>query len=271
MATSALPVEAPLSPEPSVPSQFAHIYKIFCDLNDLPWVSTAVTRTVDFDPTNSERARAAGTAGPGISWYTGQLRDLDLLGGGSSSSTRKLTAPSGHSLGSPEGSNATLGPHNGSGSVASSSEGGKYPSPDGTRTSSACIFCSPVRAVTSTSLPLSLHLHAMPTLPQPPPLTSSTSPLLSPSRSSQHNGGAEKFSSQSSPIPSPSTLHSRQPNGAAEQVSPQPSAQSNFSRQPYLYMVTIPPRYLPSQVEPSRPMQMQPAYVTPYPPLSPPV
>jgi hypothetical protein len=144
--------------------------------------------TVDFDPTNSERARAAGTAGPGRSWYTGQLRDLDLLGGGSSSSTRKLTAPSGHSLGSPEGSNATLGPHNGSGSVASSSEGGKYPSPDGTRTSSACIFCSPVRAVTLTSLPLSLHLHAMPTLPQPPPLTSSTSPLLSPSRSPQHNG-----------------------------------------------------------------------------------
>ncbi|KAH9966954.1 hypothetical protein BGW80DRAFT_1462285 [Lactifluus volemus] len=263
----ASPVEDP--PEPSVPSQFARIRKFFRDLNDLPWVSPTVT--VDFDPTNSERARAAGTAGPGRSWYTGQLRDLDLLGGGSSSSTRKLTAPSGHSLAPPQGSNATLEPHNGSGSAASSSEGVS------THLPTAHVqppHAYPVPPFALSPQPLYLYpftYHAMPTPPQPPPPTSSSSPLPSPSRSRQPNGGAEKLSPQSSPFPSPSTSRSRQPNGPAEQVSPQPSGQSDFSRQPYLYMVAIPPGYLPGQVDPSRPMQMQPAYVTPYPPLSPPV
>jgi hypothetical protein len=265
----ASPVEAP--PEPSVPSQFARIRKFFRDLNDLPWVSPTVT--VDFDPNNSERARAAGTAGLGRSWYTGQLRDMDLLGGGGSSSTRKLTAPSGHSLGPVQGSSATLAPHNDPGSAASSSEG--------VSTHLPAVHVHPPQAYPVPPFALSpqpLYLypfpyHAMPPPPQPPPPppppTSSSSPLPSPSRSGQPNGGAEKVSPQSSPFPSPS--RSRQPNGAAEQVSPQPSAQSDFSRQPYLYMVTIPPGYLPSPVDPSRPMQIQPAYVTPYPSLSPPV
>ncbi|KAH9954789.1 hypothetical protein BGW80DRAFT_390693 [Lactifluus volemus] len=218
------------------------------------WVSTTVT--VDFDPTNSERARAAGIAGPGISCYPGQLRDLDLLvGGGGNSSTRKLTAPSGHSLGPPEGLNAILGPHNGSGSAASSSEGGKYPSSDGTRASSACIFCSPVRTVTLTSLPLSFHLprHANTVAATAAHLANVTIAIAITLTSAQWGRREVVAAIVTVSIAIDIALASAEWCRRAGIAG-----QSDFSRQPYLYMVAIPPGYLPSQVDPSRPMLMHP-------------
>ncbi|KAI0246965.1 hypothetical protein BJV78DRAFT_1249740 [Lactifluus subvellereus] len=217
------PVDPP--PEPTIPSQFARIRKFFRDLNDLPWVSPNVT--VDFDPADSKRARSGGS---GRSWYTGRLHDLDLLDGGGSS-TRGLTAPSGHSLGPAPGSSATLAPRHGSGS-ASSSEGASAHLPAAHALHS---HLCPIPQLALSPQPLYLYPAAYHAMPPPPP---------------------------SAPLP-PSP--SRQPNGT-EQVSPQPSGQSDVPRPPYLYVVAIPPGYLPSPVDPSRPIQMQPAYLPPYPP-----
>ena len=220
------PVNPP--PEPSVPSQFARIRKFFRDLNDLPWVSPNVT--VDFDPT--QRAGFARSGGSGRSWYTGRLHDLDLLGG-SSSSTRILTAPSGHSLGPAPGSSTTLAPRHGSGS-ASSSEGASAHLP---AAHALPPHSCPIPQLALSPQPFYLYptaYHAMP--PPPPP---APSPMVS------------------SPL--------RQPNGT-EQVSPQPSGQSDVPRPPYLYMVAMPPGYLPNPVDPSRLIQMQPA-PPPYPPV----
>src|SRR5258708_4072939 len=103
------------SPEPSVPTQLSRVAKFFRDLRDLPWISPNVT--VDFDPTNAERARYVHTEGSGKSWYTGHLEDLDLLAGGSG--TRRLTTPSGHplghSLGPAPGSRGAVDPFEGTG------------------------------------------------------------------------------------------------------------------------------------------------------------
>ncbi|KAI0295912.1 hypothetical protein B0F90DRAFT_1748359 [Multifurca ochricompacta] len=218
----ASPVEPP--PEPSVPSQFARVGKFFRDLNHLPWVSPNVT--VDFDPTDSERARYARSRSSGRSWYTGQLHDLDLLGGGSSS-TRRLTAPSGHTLGPAPGSSATLAPHHhhGSGS-ASSSEG-------------ASAHLPAAHALPSSSYPYPVPQLALP--PQPFYFYPAAYPTMA-------------------PLPPPPL---RPPNGA-EQGSPQSSGHSDVPRQPYLYVVAMPPAYMTGPVDPSRPMQ--PAYGVPYPP-----
>ena len=109
------------SPEPSVPAQLSRVARFMRDLRNLPWISPNVT--VDFDPTEGERARYAHTQGPGKSWYTGHLQDLDLLAGGPG--THRLTTPSGHAFGPAPGSSATLAPPPGSGSASNSSEGGE--------------------------------------------------------------------------------------------------------------------------------------------------
>ena len=107
------------SPEPSVPTQLSRVARFMRDLKNLPWISPNVT--VDFDPTDAEQARYAHTQGPGKSWYTGHLQDLDLLAGGSGA--RRLTAPASHAFGRAPGSSATLAPIHGSGSGSNSSEG----------------------------------------------------------------------------------------------------------------------------------------------------
>ena len=205
------------SPEPPEPSQFARIAKFFRDLNNLPWVSPKVT--VDFDPTDAERARYTHAQGSGKSWYTGHLQDLDLLGGGSS--TRKLTAPSG-SLGPAPGSSATFAPLHGPGS-ASSSEGSQHV-PTGPTFPS---YPYPVQTLALPPHPL--YYYPYPGMPPPPP---------------QH---------QQSPLAR-----------APEQVSPQLSGNSDVPRQPFLYVVAMPPGYAPGSVDPSRPMQ--PAFGVPHPP-----
>ena len=222
--------EIEASPEPSVPSQFARIGKFFRDLNNLPWVSSNVT--VDFNPEDPGHGRHSHTRGTGKSWYTGHLDDLDLLGGGGgSSSTRRLTAPSGHSLAHAPGSSATLAPrHQGSGS-ASSSEG------------------------VSTHLPAS---HAGPGFGLPP---SSYPPYAVP-----------QLAMPSQPLYFfPATYPAMQPQppqglgpgtNGVDQVSPQSSGHTDpgVPRQPYFYVVAMPPAYVGGPVDPSRPMMPQPQY-----------
>jgi hypothetical protein len=217
-------VETP--PEPSVPSQFARIGKFFRDLNNLPWVSSNVT--VDFNPEDPRRgSQSHTTRGTGRSWYTGHLHDLDLLGGGAnSSSTRRLTAPSGHSLAHGPGSSATLAPAQGSGS-ASSSEGASthLPAPHavpgfGFPQSSYPPYTVPQLAMPSQ--PLYFFPGSYPAMqPQPPP--------------------------PRGPGPGPS------PNGA-DHASPQSSGNSDpgVPRQPYFYVVAMPPAYVGGPVDPSR-------------------
>ncbi len=207
------------SPEPSVPTQLSRVAKFFRDLRDLPWISPNVT--VDFDPTNAERARYVHTEGSGKSWYTGHLEDLDLLAGGSG--TRRLTTPSGHplghSLGPAPGSSATLAPFHGSGSASNSSEGA------------------------------SGHLPMAPTLP-PYPYPVQT--LALPPQPLYY-------------YPYPAMPPPQQPlAGAPEQVSPQTSGNSDVPKQPFLYVVAMPPGYTAGPMDPSRPMQ--PPFGVPYPP-----
>jgi hypothetical protein len=224
--------------EPSAPSQISRVARFFRDLNNLPWVAPNIT--ADFDPTDAERGRNAHLRGPGKSWYTGHLHDLDLLeGGGGGSSTRRLTAPSGNSFGRAPGSSATLAPQHGSGS-ASSSEGAvsahhlpTAPAPQG----------YPYTVPTLALPPQPLYLYPYPAL-QPPPLQPQPQP-------------------QKSPQPSPPHA----PDGTTEQtqVSPQLSgslSQSGVPGQPYYFVVAMPPGgYVPGPVDPSRPpMQMQPAF-----------
>ena len=224
--------------EQSAPSsQFSRVARFFRDLNNLPWVAPNIA--IDFDPTDAERGRNALTRGPGKSWYTGHLQDLDLLdGGGGGSSTRRLTAPSGHSFGRAPDSSATLAPQHGSGS-ASSSEGASThhlpsaPAPHG--------YPYPVPTLALPTQPL--FLYPYPAL-QPPP---------------------QQPQAQAQKSPQPSPAHA--PDGTfAEQaqVSPQLSgsqSQSGVPGQPYYFMVAMSPPggYMPGLVDPSRP-PMQPAF-----------
>ena len=222
------PVEPP--PEPSVPSQFARVGKFFRDLNSLPWVSPNVT--VDFNPVDSGRGRHSHPRGTGRSWYTGQLHDLDLLGGGAGgSSTRRLTAPSGQSLAHAQGSSATLAPAQGSGS-ASSSEGASTHLP------------APHVGHGFGVPPSSYPPYAMPQLAMP------SQPLY--------------FFPASYPQPPPPRGPGPGPNGM-DQTSPQSSGNSDpgMPRQPYFYVVAMPPAYVGGPVDPSRPMMQ---YGAPYPP-----
>ena len=226
-------VESP--PEPSVPSQFARVGKFFRDLNNLPWVSSNVT--VEFNPEDSGRGRQVPTRGTGRSWYTGHLHDPDILGGGvvGGESTRRLTAPSGHSLAHAQSSSATLTRGQGSGS-ASSSEGPSthLPAPHagvgfGIPPSTYPPYAVPQLAMPSQ--PLYFFPAAYPAVqPQPPP------PPRGPS-----------------------------PNGTAHQTSPHSSGNSDpgAPRQPYFYVVAMPPAYVGGPVDPSR--QMMP-YGVPYQP-----
>jgi hypothetical protein len=204
--------------EPPASSQLPRIAKFFRDLNNLPWVSPNVT--VDFDPTEAERSRHTHVRGPGRSWYTGHLDDLDILGGGSSS--RIPIAPSSHSLGPAPGSSATLAPHHGSGS-ASSSEGA---SAAHLPTAHAHHYKYPFPVPTLALPPQPLYLYPYPAVPQQPP-------------------------------------PARKPDGT-EQMSPQSSGHSDAPQQPYLFVVAIPPGYMTSPVDTSRPMQ--PASSVPHPP-----
>jgi hypothetical protein len=218
------------SPEPPEPSQLSRIANFFRNLNGLPWVSPNVT--VDFDPTDTERAHYAHAQGPGKSWYTGQLRDLDLLGGGGLS-TRRLTAPSGHSLGPAPGSSATLAPIHGSGS-ASSSEG-----PSAHLPAAPTLPSYPYPVHTLALPPHPFYLYPYPAMPPPP---------------------QQQQQQQQPPL-------ARVP----EQVSPQSSGNSDVPRQPYLYVVAMPPAmppgYMPGPVDPSRQMQQQqPTFGVSYPP-----
>ena len=217
-------VEPP--PEPSVPSQFARIGKFFRDLNSLPWVSSNVT--VDFNPEDAGRGgHSHPIRGTGRSWYTGHLHDLDLLGGvAGGSSTRRLTAPSGHSLAHAPGSSATLAPAQGSGS-ASSSEGASTHLP---AQHAAPVFGLPpssyppytVPQLAMPSQPLYFFPATYPTMPQPPP--------------------------QRAPGPGPGLS----PNGAGP-TSPQSSGNSDgVPRQPYFYVVAMPPAYVGGPADPSR-------------------
>jgi len=229
------PVES--TAEPSAPSsQFTRVARFFRDLNNLPWVAPNIA--VDFDPTDAERGRNAHLRGPGKSWYTGHLHDLDLLdGGGGGSSTRRLTAPSGNSFGRAPGSSATLAPQHGSGS-ASSSEGASAhhlpsaPAPHG--------YPYPVPTLALPTQPL--YLYPYPAL-QPPPLQPQPQPQKPP---------------QPPPVHAPDGTYAEQ-----AQVSPQLSgsqSQSGVPGQPYYFVVAMPPGgYMPGPVDPSRP-PMQPAF-----------
>ena len=212
------------SPEPpSVPTQLSRVARFIRDLKNLPWISPNVT--VDFDPTDAERARYAHTQGPGKSWYTGHLQDLDLLAG--DSNTRGFTTPSGHAFGPAPGSSATLAPPlHGSGSASNSSEGA------------------------------STHLPTAPSLPQYPyPVQTLALP--------HHPLYYYPFTAMPPP-------HQQQPQQqpiphAPEQVSLQSSGNSDVPKQPFLYVVAMPPGYAPGPVDHSQPM-MQPTYGVPYPP-----
>lgn len=198
------------SPEPSVPTQMSRVAGFFRDLRNLPWISPHVT--VDFDPTDGERARYAHTQGTGRSWYTGHLQDLDLLAGDS----RRLTRPSGHAFGPAPGSSATLAPPHGSGSASNSSEGA------------------------------STHLPTAPTLP-PYPYPVQT--LALPPQPLYYY-----------PFPGMPSLQQQQQQQqpmahAPEPVSLQSSGNSDIPKQPFLYVVAMPPGYAPGPVDPSRPMQ----------------
>ncbi|KAF8274690.1 hypothetical protein EI94DRAFT_1712890 [Lactarius quietus] len=224
-------------PEPSGHSQITRIGKFFRDLNNLPWVSSNVT--VDFKPEDSGRARHSHSRGTGRSWYTGQLHDLDVLGGGAAdSSTRRLTAPSGHSLAHAPGSSATLAPAHGSGS-ASSSEGPSTHLPA-------------QHAAPSYGLPPSLYPpYAMPQVQMP-----SQPVYFIPAT---YPGGMQ-------PQPTPPRGPGPGPN-LADQASPQSSGNSEpgVPRQPYFYVV-MPPGYVGGPVDPLRPMMQMQYGAVPYPP-----
>jgi hypothetical protein len=235
--------------EPGAPSsQFARIAKFFRDLNNLPWVAPNVT--IDFDPTDAERARNAHAPGAGKSWYTGHLHDLDLLdgggGGGGVTSTRGLTAPSGHSFGRAPGSSATLAPQHGSGSP-SSSEG-----------ASAHLPSAPTQHA---------YPYPVPTLALPPqPFYFYPYAAMQPHLQSQ----LQVLKPQQQQQPQPQQQSPHVPEGTcAEQVSPQLSSQSDIQRQPYLFMVAMPPTamppggYMPGPVDPSH-TPMQPAFGVPF-------
>jgi hypothetical protein len=223
-------------------SQFARMVRFFRDLNDLPWVAPNVT--VDFDPTDAERARSAHTRGPGKSWYTGHLEDLDILGGGGSTrSPRGLVPPSAHPFVRAPGSSTTLAPPHGSGS-ASSSEGASAnhlpsaPAPQ--------MYQYPVPTLALPPQPF--YLYPYPTL-QPP--------LQQPPKPQQSQSQLQQQPQQP-----------QQP----EQVSPQLSGQSDIvqRQQPYLFMVAmsppaaIPPgSYMPGPVDPSQ-TPMQPPFTPPF-------
>ena len=213
------------SPEPEEPSQFTRIAKFFRDLNNLPWVSRNVT--VDFDPTDAERERYEHAQGSGKSWYTGHLQDLDLTGG--DSSRRRLTAPSGHSLGHAPGSSATLAPFHGSGSV-SSNEG-----------ASAHLPAAPIPP----SYPYPVQTLALP--PHPFYLY----PYTTIPQQQQQQQQEQEQEQKQQPL-----------ERAPEQLSPQSSGNSDVPRQPFLYVVAMPPGYMPGPVDPSRPMQFGPPYTS---------
>src|SRR6266403_4959 len=216
------------SPEPSMPTQLSRIARFFRDLRDLPWISPNVT--VDFDPADAERARYAHARGPGKSWYTGHLQDLDLLAGGSN--TRRLTAPTGHPLGPAPGSSATLAPIHGYGSASNSSEGASAHLP------------------TAPALPP--YPYPVQTLALPPhPFYFYPYPAMQPLQQQQQQ-------QQQQP---PMTVGA----GAPEQVSPQLSGNSDVPKQPFLYVVAMPPGpgYPPGPMDPTRPMQ--PPFGVPYP------
>ena len=206
------------SSEPSVPTQLSRIARFVRDLRNLPWISPNVT--VDFDPTDAERARYAHTQGSGKSWYTGHLEDLDLLAG--DSSTRRLTTPSGHPFGPAPGSSATLAPHHGSGSASNSSEGASAHLP-----TASTLPPYPYPVQTLALPPHPLYYYPFPAMPQP----------------------------QQPPQP---MAH------APEQLSMQSSGNSDVPKQPFLYVVAMPPGYAPGPVDPSRPMQ--PTFGVPHPP-----
>ncbi|KAH9966961.1 hypothetical protein BGW80DRAFT_730416 [Lactifluus volemus] len=165
---------------------------------------------------------------------TGQLRDLrlDLLGGGVAPA--RVSSP--HLV--------THSGLNGSGSAASSSEGVSTQLPAGvtrmqcgTRASSACISRSPLRAVTSTSLPLLTT-----------PCRHRRSHHRPPRRHRRHRHHCHR--AHVSPMGTPRScrrnrhhFHRHRHRARVSRKVP-PSPQSDFSRQPYLYMVAI---HLPSQ------------------------
>jgi hypothetical protein len=218
------------SPEPSVPTQLSRIGRFFRDLKNLPWISPNVT--VDFDPTDAERARYGHGQGPGKSWYTGHLQDLDLLAG--DSNTRGLTSPSGHPFGPAPGSSATLAPpFQGSGSASNSSEGA------------------------------STHLPTAPTLP-PYPYPVQT--LALPHQPLYYY----PFTAMSPPHQQQQQYYQQPIPHAPEQVSLQSSGNSDVPKQPFLYVVAMPPGYGPGPVDHSRPMQptqpTQPTFPVPYAP-----
>ena len=231
---AAMDTEVEPEPEPSVPSQFARIGKFFRELNNLPWVSPNVT--VDFNPEDSGRGRhvSAHPRGTGKSWYTSHLHDLDLLGGAAGdSSTRRLTAPSGHSLAHAQGSSATLARGQGSGSASSS---------EGATTHLPAPHVGPGFGLSPSSLPsYTVPQIAMPS--QPLYFFPATYPAMQP-QPPQPRG------------PGPS------PNGA-DQTSPQSSGNSDPGvprQQPYFYVVAMPPAYVGGPVDPSRPTMPQPQY-----------
>jgi len=175
--------------------------------------------------------------GTGKSWYTGHLHDLDLLGGApGDSSTRRLTAPSGHSLAQAQGSSATLAPGQGSGS-ASSSEGASthLPAP----------HAGPGFGLSPSSYPYTVPQIAMPS--QPLYFFPTTYPAMQPQPPQPRGPGAS-------------------PNGA-DHTSPQSSGNSDpgVPRQPYFYVVAMPPAYVGGPVDPSRPTMPQYGGM-PYPP-----
>lgn len=211
------------SPEPSVPTQLSRVAKFMRDLRNLPWISPNVT--VDFDPTDAERARYAHTQGPGKSWYTGHLQDLDLLAGGSG--TRRLTTPSSHAFGPAPGSSATLAPRHGSGSASNSSEGASAHLP---------------MAPTLPPYPYPVQTLALP----PQPLYYYPFPGMMPPQPQQQ----------------PQQQQQQPMAGAPEQVSQQSSGNSDIPKQPFLYVVAMPPGYPSGPVDPSR--SMQPTFGVPY-------
>ncbi|KAI0034566.1 hypothetical protein K488DRAFT_83861 [Vararia minispora EC-137] len=79
-------MESPARPpaDPPLPKQLARLGKFFHTLNELPWLASTIA--ADFVPEESARARRKHAVN--ASWYTSKHRDVDLLGG--SSSTRVL-------------------------------------------------------------------------------------------------------------------------------------------------------------------------------------
>ena len=220
------------SPEPSVPAQVSRIARFIRDLKNLPWISPNIT--VDFDPTEAERARYAHTQGPGKSWYTGHLEDLDLLAG--DSNTRRFTTPSGHAFGPAPGSSATLAPPlHGSGSGSNSSEGA------------------------------STHLPMAPTLP-PYPYPVQT--LALPHQPLYYY----PFTAMAPPHQQQQQQQQQMPH-VPEPVSLQSSGNSDIPKQNFLYVVAVPPGamppgYAPAPMDPSRPTQpTQPTFPVPYAPV----